>query len=108
MADPTRPLHVGVLMGNNPGMLTALAAAALGGYIVCGINTTRRADALARDITRLDCQILITDEEGRHLLGDIELAGVTVFDVSGDQWAAMLAGAPRSSPTARSRPTTRS
>jgi len=98
MADLTRPLHVGVLMGNTPGMLTALAAAALGGYIVCGINTTRRGDALARDIARVDCQFLITDAECLHLLGDIELPGVTVFDVSGDQWAAMLAGAPPLTP----------
>ena len=43
---PDRPLHVGVLLGNTPDMLTALAAAALGGYVLCGINTTRRGDAL--------------------------------------------------------------
>ena len=46
-ADQNRPLHVGVLLGNTPDMLIALAAAALGGYVVCGINTTRRGDALA-------------------------------------------------------------
>ena len=41
IADPDRPLHVGVLLGNTPDMLTAMAAAGLGGYVVCGINTTR-------------------------------------------------------------------
>jgi fatty-acyl-CoA synthase len=40
-ADPARPMHVGVLLGNTPEMLTALAAAALGGYVLCGVNTTR-------------------------------------------------------------------
>ncbi len=48
----TRPLHVGVLLGNTPDMLTAMAAAGLGGYVLCGINNTRRGDALARDIRR--------------------------------------------------------
>ena len=108
-ADPQRPLHVGVLMGNTPDMLTALAAAGLGGYVLCGINTTRRGDGLARDITRVDCQIVLTDAEHRHLLDDCELPGVTVIDVSTGGL-----GGPRSPPrrrwcrTARSRPTTRS
>ena len=81
-ADPGRPLHVGVLMGNTPEMLTALAAAGLGGYVLCGINTTRRGDGLARDIARVDCQILLTDAEHRHLLDDVELPGVTLLDTS--------------------------
>jgi fatty-acyl-CoA synthase len=42
LADPTRPLHVGALLTNSPAMLRAMAAAALGGYVLCGINTTRR------------------------------------------------------------------
>ena len=41
-ADPGRPLHVGALLGNTPQMLIAMAAAGLGGYVLCGINTTRR------------------------------------------------------------------
>jgi fatty-acyl-CoA synthase len=93
-ADPQRPLHVGALMGNTPDMLTALAAAGLGGYVLCGINTTRRGEALARDITRVDCQILLTDAEHRHLLDDVELPGVTVIDVSTETWAHRIASAP--------------
>ncbi|MGB8502464.1 MAG: acyl-CoA synthetase, partial [Mycobacterium sp.] len=31
IADPTRPMHVGVLLGNTPDMLTQMAAAGLGG-----------------------------------------------------------------------------
>ncbi len=70
-------------MGNTPDMLTALAAAGLGGYVLCGINTTRRGEALARDIARVDCQLLLTDAEHRHLLDGLDLPGVTVIDVSG-------------------------
>lgn len=81
-ADRSRRLHVGALLGNTPQMLTALAAAALGGYVLCGINTTRRGEALARDIARVDCQLLLTDAEHRGLLDGLELPGVTVLDAS--------------------------
>ena len=46
LADPARPVHVGALLGNSPAMLRSMAAAALGGYVLCGINTTRRGDGL--------------------------------------------------------------
>ena len=46
LADPARPLHVGALLGNTPAMLRSMAAAALGGYVLCGINTTRRGAGL--------------------------------------------------------------
>ncbi|MET0454655.1 MAG: AMP-binding protein, partial [Mycobacterium sp.] len=68
IADPNRPLHVGVLLANTPDMLTAMAAAALGGYVLCCINNTRRGAGLARDIALVDCQILITDAAHRPLL----------------------------------------
>ncbi|MGH3644493.1 MAG: fatty-acid--CoA ligase FadD1 [Mycobacterium sp.] len=93
-ADPSKPLHVGVLMGNTPDMLTALAAAGLGGYVLCGINTTRRGDALARDIARVDCQMVLTDPGHRDLLDGLELPGVTVIDVSTDAWTDRVASAP--------------
>ena len=93
IADPDRPLHVGALLGNTPEMLTAMASAALGGYVLCGINDTRRGDALARDILRADCQILLTDPAHKELLDGLELPGVQVVDVSGESWSAQLAGA---------------
>jgi fatty-acyl-CoA synthase len=93
IADPNRPLHVGALLGNTPDMLTAMAAAALGGYVLCGINDTRRGAALAKDIVRADCQILLTDPAHRALLDDLELPGVRVVDVSTDEWSALLASA---------------
>ncbi len=92
VADPGRPLHVGALLGNTPEMLTAMAAAALGGYVLCGINDTRRGAALARDILRADCQILLTDPAHKGLLDGLDLPGVQVFDVTSESWSARLSG----------------
>ncbi|MCK8673749.1 fatty-acid--CoA ligase FadD1 [Rhodococcus sp. HM1] len=93
IADPARPVHVGTLLGNTPDMLTAIAAAGLGGYVLCGINTTRRGDGLARDIRRADCQIVVTDAEHRPLLDGLDLTGVRVFDTSTPEWAELIASA---------------
>ena len=93
IADPERPLHVGTLLGNTPHMLAAMAAAGLGGYVLCGVNNTRRGAAIARDIRTADCQILLTDGQHRELLAGLELPGVRVIDVDSEQWSAMLAGA---------------
>ncbi len=86
IADPDRPLHVGVLLGNTPAMLTAMAAAGLGGYVLCGINTTRRGAGLSRDITLADCQILLVDSRHRPLLDGLDLPGVRVIDVDSAEW----------------------
>lgn len=102
-AEPDRPLHVGVLLGNTPDMLIALAAAALGGYVACGINTTRRGEALARDIAKVHSQFLITDAEHRRLLDGLELPGVTVFDTSTTEWTNFLTPAPRFVPHRQAR-----
>lgn len=93
-ADPDRPLHVGALLGNTPEMLTAIAAAALGGYVLCGINDTRRGAALAGDIRKADCQILLTDDVHRALLDGLDLPGVRVFDIGGAEWSTLLTDAP--------------
>ncbi|HYY01576.1 MAG TPA: fatty-acid--CoA ligase FadD1, partial [Mycobacterium sp.] len=90
VADLDRPLHVGALLGNTPEMLTAMASAALGGYVLCGINDTRRGAALAGDILRADCQILLTDPAHKALLNGLDLPGVQVFDVSSEAWSALL------------------
>jgi fatty-acyl-CoA synthase len=90
VADRDRPLHVGALLGNTPEMLAAMASAALGGYVLCGINDTRRGAALARDILRADCQILLTDPAHKELLHGVDLPGVQVFDVSSEAWSALL------------------
>ena len=92
-ADPSRPMHIGSLLGNTPDMLTQMAAAGLGGYVLCGLNTTRRGDALAADIRRADCQIVVTDAEHRPLLEGLDLAGTQVFETSTTQWAELVDGA---------------
>ncbi len=93
-ADTTRPLHVGALLTNSPEMLRAMAAAALGGYVLCGLNTTRRGAGLLADIRRCDCQILLVDNEHLALLDGRDLAGVDVLEVSGSRYAGAVATAP--------------
>ncbi|GAC83071.1 long-chain fatty-acid--CoA ligase [Gordonia paraffinivorans NBRC 108238] len=93
LADTSRPMHVGTLLGNTPDMLIALAAGALGGYVTAGINNTRRGEGLAGDILRADCQILVTDAEHRPLLQGLDLPGVTILDTSTPEWAELIANA---------------
>ncbi len=66
------PPHVGVLLGNEPEYLFWLTAAALTGAVVVGINPTRRGEALAGDLRRTDCRILVTDTEGAALLEGLD------------------------------------
>ncbi len=93
LADPARPLHVGVLLGNSPAMLRSMAGAALGGYVVCGINTTRRGAGLAADIRRADCQLVLADTEHLPLLDKLDLGGATVIDVDGPAYRGAVAAA---------------
>jgi fatty-acyl-CoA synthase len=92
-ADPQRPMHIGALLGNTPEMLTQMAAAGLGGYVLCGLNTTRRGEALAADVRRADCQFVVTDSEHRPLLDGLDLAGTQILDTSTAQWAEFIGGA---------------
>ncbi|HEY2043500.1 MAG TPA: fatty-acid--CoA ligase FadD1 [Jatrophihabitans sp.] len=91
--DRGKPAHVGVLMGNTPQMLTQMAAAALGGHVLCGVNTTRRGDALMDDVRRADCQVLAVDAEHRRLLADVDTTGIEVIDVSSERWTNLLSAA---------------
>jgi fatty-acyl-CoA synthase len=94
LADNTRPLHVGALLGNSPAMLRSMAAAALGGYVLCGINTIRRGAGLLADIRRADCQLLLVDPDHLSLLDGLDLAGVTVLDVTSRRYRDAVAAAP--------------
>jgi fatty-acyl-CoA synthase len=67
------PFHVGVLLENVPEYLFFLAGAALCGAVIVGINPTRRGAELAADITRADCQLVITDSTQRGLLDGLDL-----------------------------------
>jgi fatty-acyl-CoA synthase len=86
------PLHIGVLLGNVPEYVFWLGAAGLTGAVVVGINSTRRGDALAGDIRRTDCQVIVTDAEGARLLEGLEL-GLTpdrVVCVDSREYAQLL------------------
>jgi fatty-acyl-CoA synthase len=98
LADPARPLHVGALLTNSPAMLRAMAGAALGGYVLCGLNTTRRGDGLLSDIRRSDCQLLLVDPQHRALLAGLDLAGLTVVDVTSPRYHDAVTGAPPLTP----------
>lgn len=91
MLDDSRPRHVGTLLENTPEMLYALAAGALGGVVIAGINATRRGEGLARDIRRADCQVLLTDSQLAPLLDGLDLGDVSVIDTDSDEWAATVA-----------------
>ncbi|MCV7400822.1 AMP-binding protein [Mycobacterium fragae] len=104
LADDTRPLHVGALLGNSPAMLRSMAAAALGGYVLCGINTIRRGAGLLADIRRADCQLLLVDPDHLPLLDGLDLAGIAVLDVTSPRYRDAVAAAPPLVPHREVRP----
>jgi fatty-acyl-CoA synthase len=83
--DPDAPAHVGVLLGNTPFFSSVLVAAALTGLIPVGLNPTRRGDALARDVERADCQLVLTDDPS------VVPVGLDHIDIESASWAAELA-----------------
>jgi fatty-acyl-CoA synthase len=88
-----QPPHIGVVLGNVPEYLFWLGAAALAGAVVVGINPTRRGEALAGDVRRTDCRVLVTDAEGAALLDGLD-TGVTddrVLRVDTTDYAGRLA-----------------
>ena len=83
MLDPDRPPHVGVLLDNTPEMAMALSAAALGGHVVVGLNTTHRGGSLLADVRTGDCQLVLTDAAHAGLLAGVD---VPVVDVGSPDW----------------------
>lgn len=104
LLDPARPRHFGVLMENIPEFSSLLGAAAFSGAVLAGLNTTRRGDALARDVALSDCQVVFTENSQAHLLDGLDLAGVRVINVDSPEWRELLApyvGSPVIPPTAK-------
>ncbi len=91
--DAGAPPHVGVLFDNIPEYAMWLAAAAVTGSVVVGINPTRRGAELARDITHTDCQVVVTEGRHVHLLDglDLGMADGKLLDVDGPDYQAALA-----------------
>ncbi|MGV0739826.1 acyl-CoA synthetase [Mycolicibacterium sp. (ex Dasyatis americana)] len=83
--DPAKPPHVGALLGNTTFFSSLLVAAGLTGLVPVGLNQTRRGEALARDIAKADCQLVLADDP------DTVPPGVDFIDVESDDWAAELA-----------------
>jgi fatty-acyl-CoA synthase len=78
--DPTQPPHVGVLLENTPFFSAMLVAAGMSGIVPVGLNPVRRGDALARDIRRADCQLVLADSKSAATLDDIEHLNVDSAD----------------------------
>jgi len=79
-------------MENSVEFSLLLGAAGLGAFVLVGLNTTRRGEALAADIARADCQIVLVQASTRHLLDELPLDGVRVIDVDGPEWDALIGG----------------
>ncbi|MFC4853707.1 long-chain-fatty-acid--CoA ligase [Actinophytocola glycyrrhizae] len=79
------PFHVGVLMDNVPEFSFLLGGAALAGAVLVGLNTSRRGEALVRDIRLTDCQVVLTDSRYVELLQGLDI-GARVLDVDSAAW----------------------
>ena len=97
-----RPPHVGVLMDNTPEMAFALAAAGLGDLVVVGLNTTRRGAALAADVHKADCQVVLADP--RHVPLLEHLHDVQVLATDSTEWRSRVEEAPAALPAAAPEP----
>jgi fatty-acyl-CoA synthase len=75
------PRHVGVLLENVPEFSFWLAAAALGRFVLVGLNATRRGTELAADVRSTDCDVVLTDAAGEALLEGLDLGRARVVDV---------------------------
>ena len=83
--DPDRPPHVGVLLQNTPMHSAVLVGAALSGIVSVGLNPVRRGAALARDVARADCQVVLGEAAFADSLGEVEY-----IDVDAPAWAQEL------------------
>ncbi|MPZ80691.1 MAG: AMP-binding protein [Actinophytocola sp.] len=79
------PFHVGVLLDNVPEFSFLLGGAALAGAVLVGLNTSRRGEALVRDITLADCQVVLTDSRYVELLQGLDV-GARVLDIDSAAW----------------------
>jgi fatty-acyl-CoA synthase len=79
------PFHVGVLLDNVPEFSFLLGGAALAGAVLVGLNTSRRGEALVRDIRLADCQVVLTDSRYVELLQGLD-TGARVLDIDSAAW----------------------
>ncbi|MER5445768.1 long-chain-fatty-acid--CoA ligase [Streptomyces sp. NPDC002764] len=91
LLPPGAEPHVGVLLDNTPEYPLWLAAAALAGAAVAGINPTRRGPELARDILHTECRIVVTERTHLPLLTGLELPDVKVLPTDDEAYDELLA-----------------
>jgi fatty-acyl-CoA synthase len=82
------PFHVGVLLDNVPEFSFLLGGAALAGAVIVGLNTSRRGEALVRDVKLADCQVVLTDSRYVELLQGLDI-GARVLDIDSPAWHLM-------------------
>jgi fatty-acyl-CoA synthase len=70
--EDDRPLHIGVLLDNTPEYVFWLAAAALSGAVVVGINSTYRGEPLRQLISHTDCDLVVTSSGHLSLLEGLD------------------------------------
>jgi fatty-acyl-CoA synthase len=71
LRDHARPPHIGLLLDNVPDYLFWLAAAALSGTVLVGINSTYRGDQLGQLIRHTECQLIVTSSTQASLMEDV-------------------------------------
>jgi fatty-acyl-CoA synthase len=76
---PGRPFHVGVLADNGPEFSFLLGGCAFAGAVLVALNPVRRGAALARDVTRTDCQFVLAEPRYAELLPVMDVP-VLAFD----------------------------
>ncbi len=91
LLPPGAEPHVGVLLDNTLEYPLWLAAAALAGAAVAGVNPTRRGPELARDILHTECRIVVTEDAHLPLLAGLELPDVRVLSTDGEEYDRLLA-----------------
>lgn len=96
LLDPDRPPHVGVLLENVPEFSYLFGAAALGGFVLVGLNTTRRGDALTADVARSECQLVLVSDATEHLYPAD--SPVRVINIDGPQWSDLVRSTPPDDP----------
>ncbi|QRY61832.1 AMP-binding protein [Gordonia sp. PDNC005] len=89
MLDASRPAHVGILLPNSVEFSSLFAAAALGGFVLVGLNSTRRGAALTADAVRSDCQLVLVDSASSGLFDPAP--GMRVINVDSSEWSDLLA-----------------
>ena len=67
------PFHIGYLLENVPETSYWLAAGAVSGATMVGINPTRRGAELATDIRHTDCQLVVTERKFLPLLDGLDI-----------------------------------